>query len=62
MLFRSSPLKGLADAPSISRSTPDRQLKLVFIVSLGVDIKEFQIGDKTLETYDPPKECKQKQR
>jgi hypothetical protein len=59
---KGSPLKGLAEAPSISRSTPDRQLKLVFVVSLGVDIKEFQIGDKALDTYDPPKECKQKQR
>ncbi len=54
-----APLKGLGEAgvPSVSRSTPNRELKLVFRVSLGVDIKEFRIGDRLLETYDPPLKC-----
>ena len=59
---KGAPLKGLSDAPSVSRSTPDRHLTFVFSVSLGVQIKEFRIGDTVLETYSPPITCDQTQK
>lgn len=60
---RGQPLKGLSEAPSISRNTPDRQLTLVFVVSLGVNIKEFRIGDKVLDDWsEKPIKCDQRQK
>lgn len=59
---RGEPLKGLAAAPSVSRSNPNRELKLVFSVSFGVDITEFRIGDLVLDTYDPPIKCNARQK
>ncbi len=57
-----SPLKGLSEAPSVSLTTPDRHLTLVFRASLGVEIKEFRIGDAVLEKYEPTIKCDQKQK
>lgn len=59
---KGQPLKGMGDAPSVSRSTPDRQLTLVFVVSLGVQISEFRIGNSVIETYTPPVKCDQRQK
>ena len=59
---RGTPLKGMAEAPSVSRTTPDRELTLVFVVSLGVEIKELRIGDVVVETYEPAVKCDQKQK
>ena len=61
---RNAPLKGLGEpgVKIIGRSTPDRHLTLIFTVSLGREVKEFRIGDKVLETYDPPVKCDQKQK
>ena len=59
---RGSPLKGIGEVPSVSRTTPDRELTLVFVVSLGVELKELRIGDAVLETYEPPVSCAQRQR
>jgi hypothetical protein len=60
---RGQPLKGMAEAPSISRNTPDRQLTLVFVVSLGVNIKEFKIGDRVLDDWsEKPIKCDQRQK
>jgi hypothetical protein len=58
---KGQPVK-LKDAPSVSQSTPDRKLKLVFVVSMGVEIREFKIGSAQIEQYDPPKKCDQRQR
>jgi hypothetical protein len=55
-------LKSLNEAPSVTRSNPDRDLTLLFCVNLGMDVKELRIGDKVIETYDPPVKCDQKQK
>jgi hypothetical protein len=53
---RGAPLRGLSEAPSVSRSTPDRELTLVFCVSAGAEVKEFRIGDVVV-AYDPVVKC-----
>ena len=59
-----APLKGLGEpgVPSVSRSTPNRELKFVFRVSLGVDIREFRIGDRVIDSWDPPIKCNSRQK
>jgi hypothetical protein len=37
-------------------------LTLVFVVSLGVELKELRIGDVVVETYEPAVKCDQKQK
>ena len=51
-----------ASTPSVSRSTPNRQLWLVFAVSLGVEITEFRVGDALIEEYSPPVKADTRQR
>jgi hypothetical protein len=50
---RGQPIRNASELPSISRNTPDRKLTLLFIVSKGVKIKEFRIGARVVEQYDP---------
>ncbi len=45
------PLKGLKEAPAISRNRPDRELTLIFTVNNGVDIKELRVGKVSLEDW-----------
>jgi hypothetical protein len=61
---KSTPLKGLGDTgvPSVSLSTPQRHLTLVFTVSLGAEVKEFRVGETVLETYSPMVKCDQQQK
>jgi hypothetical protein len=47
-------IRGLNAMPQVSRNNPDRQLRLVFVVNNGVEIREFRIGDVVMETYSPP--------
>jgi hypothetical protein len=48
---RGQPIRGLAELPSVSRNTPERKLTLLFIVSRGVEIKEFRVGRSLVEEY-----------
>lgn len=59
---KGSPLKSLDEAPSVTRNNPDRELKLVFCVNLGVEVTELRIGDAVIERYSPPVKCDQKQK
>jgi hypothetical protein len=61
---KGDPIKGLGapGMPTVSRTTPDRKLWLVYAVKMGVEIKEMKIGDQVIETYDPPLKCDQKQK
>jgi len=42
------PVQRLGEAPAVSRSSADKELTLIFVVSAGVEITEFKIGDVTL--------------
>ena len=58
-----SPLKGLDEAPAVSRNRPDRELTLIFIVNDGVDLKELKIGKVLLEDWSgAPKHVDAKRR
>lgn len=48
---RGHPVQRLGEAPAVSRSSPDKELTLVFVVSAGVQITEFKIGDVTLGDF-----------
>lgn len=49
------PIKTLGDRemPTITRSQPDQQLTLMFLVPKGIKIKEFAVGDKVLAEFAP---------
>lgn len=49
------PLRGLREIPTLSRSRPDQQLQLLFLVSEGVEISTFALGNKAMYEFDPPK-------
>ena len=48
------PIAGMGELPSLSRSAPERKLRLLFVVSRGVDIESFAIGDTAVLVFDPP--------
>lgn len=56
------PLRGLSDAPSISRSRTDQQLALLFRVNFGSEIVALRIGNREVLTFSPPMKADQKQR
>lgn len=47
------PIEHISELPAISRSTPDKELQLLFVVSVGVEITDFKVGEDTLGS--PPK-------
>jgi hypothetical protein len=51
---RGQPLRSMLDAanPVTLNSPPDRELKLLFVVSRGVQLREFRIGDSLIESID----------
>lgn len=49
-----STLTGVDDTPPISSTRDDQSLKLLFIVTDGVDIEQFAIGDIVLANFVPP--------
>jgi hypothetical protein len=51
---RGQPIRNMLEVPRVSVNTPDRRIRLLFVVSQGVDVKEFRIGNTVLERYDPP--------
>jgi hypothetical protein len=50
---RGNPLRNLDEAAKpVTENNPDRELKLIFVVSRGVKVKELKVGDVTLDTFD----------
>ena len=49
-----STLTGIQDLPPISRSKTGQDLELLFLVTRGVEIESFAVGDTALMTFEPP--------
>lgn len=56
------PIRGLSEVPSVTQSRNDQKLTLVFRCSRGVTLKDFRIGSKVLQEFDPKIELKEPQR
>ena len=54
---RGSTLTGVQDTPSLSRNDPDRKLVLLFVITDGVKISYFTIGDTAVAQFVPPFEA-----
>jgi hypothetical protein len=52
---KGNPIRAMKEVPSVGRNDPSRTLKLLFLVSSGVEINSLQLGSKVIEQYDPPK-------
>lgn len=50
---RGQPIRNLTEMPSVSRNNPDRKMTILFVVSRGVEIAEFRIGNAQIEAYAP---------
>lgn len=49
------PIRGLSELPApLSKSRPDQQVELVFMVSFGVTIERFQIGPEVITDWTKP--------
>ena len=48
-----TPIGGLADLPSMSRSRTDQKLTLIFRPSMGVKIKSYAVGGKVIRDFRP---------
>ncbi|HYE03272.1 MAG TPA: hypothetical protein VD963_08550 [Phycisphaerales bacterium] len=53
------PVARVTDLPSLSRSRPDQELALLFVVSKGVKIQGLAIGDTGVTQFNPPIETQQ---
>src|SRR5262249_16525586 len=42
------PMEKLSEMPTVGRSSTDKELKLIFVVSVGVELTDFKIGDNSL--------------
>jgi uncharacterized membrane protein required for colicin V production len=47
-------LAGLEDTPSLSTTRSDQRMRLLFVVTRGVLIEKFVIGDTLIAEFDPP--------
>lgn len=56
------PIQAVGDLPSISRSTPDKRLKLVFAPSAGTEIVGWGVGNKLVAKFIPPVKMETPQR
>ena len=54
---RGSVLAGINDTPTLSTTRTDQELLLVFIVTKGVDINQYVIGDTLIARFTPPMEA-----
>ena len=57
-LTRGSTLSGIQDTPSLSRSRDDQDLTLLFVVTQGVKITHYTIGDVAIAEFVPPLDTK----
>jgi len=55
-LTRGSTVNGIQDVPSITRSRSDQKLQLLFVVTRGVKITHFVIGNVAIAEFSPPVE------
>ncbi|MBL4697709.1 MAG: CvpA family protein [Phycisphaerales bacterium] len=53
---RGSTLGGIEDVPTLSRSRDDQKLMILFIITNGVKITDYSIGDVGIAHFDPPLE------
>ena len=51
---RGSTLTGIQDMPSMSRSRSDQKLVLLFVVTEGIKITHYAVGDIAITEFDPP--------
>lgn len=51
---RGSTLTGVDDTPTLSTTRDDQQLRIMFIITDGVQIDRFAIGDVIIARFDPP--------
>lgn len=51
---RGSTLSGIEDTPTLSTTRDDQQLRIMFIITKGVKITKFAIGDTVVARFDPP--------
>jgi uncharacterized membrane protein required for colicin V production len=47
-------LSGLEDTPSLSTTRSDQRMRLLFVVTKGVEIEKFVIGDTLIAEFTPP--------
>ncbi|MGV6815490.1 MAG: CvpA family protein [Phycisphaerales bacterium] len=52
-------LSGIQDTPTLSRSRSDQELTLLFVVTSGVKIEYYTIGDLAIAHFVPPLDTKQ---
>jgi len=57
-LTRGSTINGIQDVPGITRSRGDQDLKLLFVVTKGVQISHLTVGDIALVEFVPAMETK----
>jgi hypothetical protein len=53
-ITRGSTLSGIQDTPDLSQSRDDQKLQLLFVVTRGVQISHFTIGDVAVARFTPP--------
>ncbi len=53
-LTRGSTLTGIQDTPSMSRSRDDQDLIILFVVTKGINISHYTIGDVAIAEFIPP--------
>jgi uncharacterized membrane protein required for colicin V production len=51
-----APIGSVDDLPSLSRSSPERRLVLIYRVSKNVKVERFVIGNRVLANFKPPVE------
>lgn len=51
-----SPISSIDELPSLSRSSPERKLVLIYRISKGVKVDRFIVGNKVLASFKPPLE------
>ena len=51
-----SPIASVDELPSLSRSSPERRLVLLYRVSKNVKVERFVVGDRVLAIFKPPVE------
>ncbi len=58
----SDTIGSLSELPkTLSRARTDQNLRLLFLVSKGVEIQHYVFGEKAILTFEPPFECDQNQ-
>lgn len=51
---RGSTLNGIEETPTLSTTRDDQQLRITFIITAGVNITKFAIGETVIARFNPP--------